>query len=140
MQTVKIVQAVALMLIVAVAASCASTRAYTSKLFAPRTPEKPDSTATVLRFLETGDADTQTGDWVSTDIIMGRDTAALSKALDQFATQFPAGVPLAGRTDSLPSKSTAVDSARIRPAPVTGDPLARSGNPQIVRPKKTRED
>ena len=35
MQTVRLLQAVALMLIVALAASCTATKEYTSKLFAP---------------------------------------------------------------------------------------------------------
>ena len=36
MQTTRIVQAVILMMIVAMAASCAASKEYTSKLFAPR--------------------------------------------------------------------------------------------------------
>lgn len=143
MQTVKIVQAVALMLIVAAAASCASTKAYTSKLFAPRTEQQTDSTGTVLRFLETGDEERDTGEWVSTDIITGRDTTALTKALDQFAESFPAQANTGtkkGKTDSLGIQSLPKDSLQTETKPLPGDPLVKSGPVNGVRPKKTREE
>jgi hypothetical protein len=52
MQISRIVQAVMLMMIVALAASCASSKEYTSKLFAPRTPVIKDSQVLAIRFLE----------------------------------------------------------------------------------------
>lgn len=143
MQTVKIVQAVTLMLIVAVAASCASTKAYTSKLFAPRTEQKPDSTGTVLRFLETGDEDMASGDWVSTDIITGRDTTAFTKTLDQFSEKFPAqstAQTTKGSADSLKALPHSKDSLAIPVKALPGDPLVKSGPVNGVRPKKTREE
>ena len=51
MQKIRIVQAVALMLIVALAASCAATKEYASRIFPTKIEEK-DSQAVALRFLE----------------------------------------------------------------------------------------
>ena len=48
MQTTRIGQAVILMMIVAMAASCAASKEYTSKLFAPRTPVVTDSQSIAL--------------------------------------------------------------------------------------------
>ena len=45
MQTTRIVQAVILMMVVAMAASCAASKEYTSKLFAPRIPVAKDTQA-----------------------------------------------------------------------------------------------
>jgi len=80
MQTTRMVQAVVLMMIVAIAASCAASKQYTSKLFAPRIPVAKDSQAIALRFLEIDSADTEKEGWVSTDIIMGRDTVSQTLA------------------------------------------------------------
>lgn len=90
MQTIRLLQAAVLMLLVAVAASCASTKAYTAKIFAPRVPLPADSAATALRFFESEDPAVSTADWVSTDIIMGRDSSGNSTVLDQFAKTYPA--------------------------------------------------
>ena len=89
MQTIRLLQAAVLMLLVAVAASCASTKAYTAKIFAPRVPLPVDSSATALRFFETEDPAVSTTDWVSTDVIMGRDSSGNSSVLDQFAKTYP---------------------------------------------------
>ncbi len=89
MQTARIVQAVALMLIVAVAASCSASKEYTSKLFAPRTPVLKDSQALALRFLDLDAVEPDQANWVTTDFIMGRDTLSQTVALDKLAQVFP---------------------------------------------------
>ncbi len=147
MRTARIVQAVALMLIVALAASCAATKEYSSKLFAPRTPvTNPDAnrdTQTVtLRFLDLGSAETDQEGWVTTDIIMGRDTMSRTMALDKLAKVFPAS------SGSVKTDTVAVNKdvksapvmAETKKAPVTEEPVARIySNQDGVRSKKTRE-
>lgn len=90
MQTARIVQAVAIMMIVALAASCAASKEYTSKIFPSRTEEVKDSQAMALKFLYMDSLKQDGEGWVSTDIIMGRDTASSTAALDNLAKVFPA--------------------------------------------------
>ena len=52
MRTARMVQAVVLIMIVAMAAGCAASKEYTSKLFTPRGAVEKDSQAVALRFLE----------------------------------------------------------------------------------------
>lgn len=139
MQTVRIVQAVALMLIVAMAASCSASKEYTSKLFAPRAPEAKDSLAIALKFLDIDAADTDRSGWVSTDIIMGRDTNNAT-TLDNFSKTFPAS-PVAAKaiTDSaIVIKDTKPLMAEVK-TPVTDEPIAKATNAGGVREKRTRE-
>ena len=89
MQTARIVQAAILMLIVALAASCAATKEYASKIF-PSGIEEKDSQAVALRFLELDKLEPDQENWVSTDIIMGRDTGSKTAALDKLSETFPA--------------------------------------------------
>jgi hypothetical protein len=89
MQTSRILQAVGLMLIVALAASCAATKEYTSKIFPSGTVVK-DSQAVALRFLELDKLQPDDENWVTTDIIMGRDTGSKTAALDKLSQVFPA--------------------------------------------------
>ncbi len=67
LQTVRILQAVVLMMILAVAASCATSNQYVSKLFGPRPAIQKDSLQAV-RFLELDSLENQEG-WVKTDTI-----------------------------------------------------------------------
>jgi hypothetical protein len=140
MQKIRIVQAVALMLIVAMAASCAASKEYTSKLFTPRIPSAQDSQAVTLRFLEIGSTDTDKEGWVTTDIIMGRDTVSNTLALDKLSRVFPA--TSSTTTDSTvktePAKTTAV-IAQTKTILVESEPVAKNANPGEVRNKKTRE-
>ena len=137
MQTIRIVQAVALMLIVALAASCTASKQYTSKLFAPRTAAEKDSQAVVLKFLDLDESSINPQDWVSTDMIMGRDTGNKTFALDNFVKTFPAAKP---GTDSL---SAARESkpllAGVKPAP-SEEPIVKATNAGAVRSKKSREE
>lgn len=152
MQTARILQAVALMLIVALAASCAASKEYSSKLFAPRSEEKKDSQAVSLRFLELDKLETEKEGWVTTDIIMGRDTASKTAALDNLAKTFPAGKIIKDSTviskADLPSPKESIPTrqdgkiipvvAESKTAPVAEIPIAK--NTGEGRTKKTRED
>lgn len=140
MQTTRLVQAVMLMIIVAIAASCATGKEYTSKLFAPRLQETKDSQQYVktIRFLELDKLEGDSENYVSTDIIMGRDTASNTIALDNLAKTFPVN-----RGDTITVKPVKSDSAVVvaekKPEPVETAPVARSANPGEVRNKRSRE-
>jgi hypothetical protein len=144
MQTSRIVQAVILMMIVAMAASCAASKEYTSKLFAPRVVETKDSlvTAKVLRFLNVDSNDTDKEGWVTTDIIMGRDTISKTLALDNLAKIYPAAKATTVITDSVNNDDKATSKAvfaEVKPIIVESEPVARNANPAEVRRKRTRE-
>lgn len=126
MQTTRIVQAVILMIIVALAASCAASKEYTSKLFAPRTPVMKDSQSLALRFLELDSLESEKDGWVKTDIIKGKDSSSQTLLLDKLAKTVPAAADTAGNKEE-----------KTIPAPA--DPVARNGNPGEVRTKRTRE-
>ena len=139
MQRAGIGQAVVLVMIVAIATGCAASKEYTSKLFTPRTPVNKDSQATALRFLELDETEADKENWVSTDIITGRDTVSKTLALDKFSKTFPAG-PVAA--DTAPKTEQAKTTPLILPAkpePVESEPVARNAYPGEVRNKKTRE-
>jgi prephenate dehydrogenase len=145
MQTVRILQAVVLMSIVALAASCAATKEYTSKIFAPRSTVFKDSQAVAttapLRFLETGDSETTQEGWVTTDIIMGRDSSGSTAALDKLALTIPVK-PIKPVADSTAAKDsvkpeTILTQTKSSPAEVL--PVARAANPGEVRTKRSRE-
>ena len=143
MQTVRILQAVVLMMIVAIAASCAASKEFTSKLFAPRTPVIKDSQALAmapLRFLETDSNDINQEGWVSTDIIMGRDTSVNTIALDKLAVTIPAKLLIVPDSTQKkePSNSLPVAADNKRAKEDT-QPVARAANPGEIRNKRTRE-
>jgi hypothetical protein len=138
MQTGRIVQAVILMMIVALAASCATSKEYTSKLFAPRTPVIKDSQVIALRFLNTDSADTEKEGWVSTDIIMGRDTASNTKALDKLAKTLPV-TALVDTTIKNEQAKTAPVIAKAKTTPAESEPVAKVIKPGEVRSKRTRD-
>jgi hypothetical protein len=144
MQTTRIVQAVILMLIVAMAASCAASKDYTSKLFAPRVVEAKDSLATakVLRFLDIDSNNTDKEGWVTTDIIMGRDTVSNTLALDNLAKIYPAAKAITVKTDSVNNNDKAKSApvfTEVKPILVKSEPVARNANPGAIRTKRTRE-
>lgn len=136
MQTTRILQAVILMSIVALAASCGSSKEYTSKIFAPRIPIAKDSQVVALRFLELDNLEKDSENLVTTDIIMGRDTATNTVALDNLAKTLPA------KTDTI-SKSKQSKAApvitEIKPVVQDSAVVVKTGNPGEVRTKKTRE-
>ncbi len=143
MQTARIVQAVALMLIVALAASCAASKQYTSKLFAPRNGvAAADSHAVALRFLDLDQVEPDRDNWVSTDLIMGRDTTGSTAALDKLAGVFPAAGTLPVKKDTVivvKDEKTVLASAEIKKAQPVEEPIVKTGTQGGVRMKTTRE-
>ncbi len=146
MQTKRILQAAVLMMVVVFAASCTATKEYSSKLFSPRIELGKDSSATALRFLELDNLQSEDEGWVSTDIIMGRDTASKTLALDKLAKTLPA-IPVTkdsviARKEDLPAGQTGKTIPIVvdaKPVPATEQPIARNINPGETRDKRTRE-
>lgn len=137
MQSASLGQAVILMLVVAIASSCAATKEYSSKLFTPRNPVAKEEKALSLRFLDMDSSDKEGENWVSTDYIMGRDTLNTT-ALDKLSLVLP---PSASKTtDSSSQKQPGSTGVLVaKPAPVESEPVARYINQGEVRTKKTRE-
>lgn len=119
MQIARILQAVAVMLIVAMAASCAATKEYASKIFPVKTEEK-DSQEVALRFLELDKLDPDQENWVSTDIIMGRDTGSKTAALDKLAQVFPA-TGVTRPTENVAPAETQTKPVYVNTTPVTSE-------------------
>ena len=136
MQTTRILQAVILMSIVALAASCGSSKEYTSKIFAPRIPIAKDSQVVALRFLELDNLEKDSENLVTTDIIMGRDTTTNTIALDNLAKTLPAKTDTISKSNQ--SKSAPVITA-IKPVVQDSAVVVKTSNPGEVRTKKTRE-
>jgi len=142
MQTARIGQAVSIFLVAWMAGGCAATKEYSSKLFAPRTTGEETRTAQGPRFLDMEEAAMDSANWVSTDIITGRDTSNRSTVLDAFAKKYPPGSTPDSKPDSVISK------AESRPVlassgqkPETTQPVARASTGEgTVRAKKSRED
>lgn len=143
MQTARIVQAVVLMLIVALAASCAASKEYSSKIFAPRTGQEKDSTGTAIKFLEMDSAQRNEDGWVSTDIIMGRDTTTGTTALDNLAVVFPAKTNVATFPNTIIKTDSAVIAVPtvIKPsAPAETTVAKTSGAATGTRTKRSRSE
>lgn len=129
MQTARMVQAVILMMIVAMAASCAASKDYAKKLFNPDQPVTKDSQNLSVRFLDLDDLEPDKNNWVKTDIINGPDTTNKTLALDNLSEQIPAVVKK-GVKDTLIKSDKAVS-----------DPVAKSTiNSSSTRQKKVREE
>ncbi|MBI3140022.1 MAG: hypothetical protein HYZ15_15705 [Sphingobacteriales bacterium] len=114
MQTVKIVQAVILMLIVALAASCAAGKEYSARIFGPRKATLKDSQAVTVRFLQLEDdsiPQPATG-WVKNEALPSKDSALLS-----------------GPAPVVPE---------TKPVAPAGEPVTKTGVPGTIRTKKTR--
>ena len=140
MQTARIVQAVVLMMIVAMAASCAASKEYTAKLFAPRTQELKDSQSVALRFLDIDSAGQDQEGWVTTDIIMGRDTVSNTLALDNLAKTIPVSPAKIDTAAKKEMSKTAPVVAEVKATiPAETAPVARAANPGEVRNKRSRE-
>lgn len=137
MQISRMVQAVMLMMIVALAASCAASKDYTSKLFAPRIPVIKDSQVLALRFLELDKLEPNAENMVSTDAIMGRDTTTSSVALDNLANTLPARPDSTIKTSTVKTNPVILTDKKI--IPVESEPVAKSSKPGEVRTKRTRE-
>ena len=115
MQTAKIVQAVILMIIVALAASCATTKEYTSRLFRPGNKLIKDTQAVAIRFLELDNDSLQENNfvWAKTEIAADKDSTTVTKPEPVVAeTKPPAG---------------------------TNEPVAKTSKPGEVRTKRKRD-
>lgn len=112
MQTSKIIQAVILMLIIALAASCAAGKQYSEKVFGPRTSRVKDESPKPVRFLG-GEEET---DSLSTPVLTKQHTTTDSALVVRNANVVPKS-----RTDSVA-------------------PVVRTGNTGGVRTKRTRDD
>jgi hypothetical protein len=146
MQTKGILQAVIFMIVVALVASCAASKEYSSKLFSPRNENVKDSQTTALRFLELDGLQSEKDGWVSTDFIMGRDTGNKTLALDKLTKVFPAAsaVKYTATTskEDLPAGQTGKTipvTMDTKPIPAAEQPIAKNYDPTEVRNKKTRE-
>lgn len=140
MQTARMVQAVILMMIVAMAASCAASKEYSSKLFAPRIPVVKDSQQFAKRFLQLDSAETDTKDWVTTDIIMEREIDTKTIALDKLAKVFPANpLVIDSSTKNGQTKTITVNGSMAKTLPVETEPVAKNIIPGEIRTKKVRE-
>lgn len=142
MQTARIVQAVILMSIVALAASCAASKEYTSKLFKPAVDPVTDSQAFAVRFLDLGDSDLNRENWVSTDIIMGRDTnKATLVALDKLTETVPARTAAMQKDTTSRSVTPSVGEAVVQTVPVINEPVVKTtAAPNGTRTRKVREE
>ncbi|MEO5945622.1 MAG: hypothetical protein ABIP79_02310 [Chitinophagaceae bacterium] len=141
MQTAKIVQAVVLLIIVALVASCTATKEYTSKLFPAIQTAVKDSQVVALRFLELDKVEEDKESWVTTDIIMGRDTLSKTLALDNLAKVYPSTNTKADstiKTSNAVAKKATDATRNIEPP--TEEPVAKATNANGVREKKTREN
>lgn len=120
-------QAVILMLVVALASSCAATKEYSSKLFKPADAPIKDTQVLALRFLELDQLDGDSENWVTTDIIKGKDTTSQTEALDKLAATKPA----------LPDSTLLPKQAA---KPIESEPVARKVNTGEVRQKRVRDE
>lgn len=144
MPTIKLFQTVALLLIIAMAASCAMTKDYSTRIFPARNEPvlKRDTAAMALRFLDLDTADSEKANWISTAPIMGRDTSLGTAILDNFSNKF--GMT---KKDSIPANGDVeknknagmVIVADTTPSLRKEEPVARSYDRSPVRTRRSRE-
>jgi hypothetical protein len=135
------------MMAVALAASCATTKKYSSKLFKMRDALAgiKDSGTVALRFLDLEQTDPDAANWISTEIIMGRDSSSATGALDNLAKVFPARPAVSIAKDSV-AASGKENELLQGPAPIasTGNTveqhLVRNNDPGVQRVKRIREE
>ena len=139
MQKARILQAVVLMMIVALAASCTASKEYSSKLFSPRNENVKDSQSIALRFLELDSLQSEKEGWVSTDFIMGRDTISKTLALDNLAKTFPASSIVKDSAVIIKEEKSEPVYVETKTTPVADQPIAKNYDPTVIRNKKTRD-
>ena len=115
MQTAKIVQAVILMIIVALAASCATTKEYTSRLFRPGNKLIKDTQAVAIRFLE-----------IDNDSLQENNVVLIKSEI------------AADKDSTVVTKSEPV-VAETKPPSSTNEPVAKTNKPGEVRTKRKRD-
>jgi len=130
MRTIQLVQAVILMSIVAIAASCAGAKTYTSRLFPRQQADSPGGKSLTIRFLEMENLEINPGGWVQTDLVNGKDSTNPTLAIDRLART----VPAAGYQPVKSPVKEAADTTR-------SEPVARSvpGNTGS-RNKRSRDE
>lgn len=74
MQLSRFIQALILMLMVALAASCTTGKEYTARIFAPRTVAKDSAVAAAPRFLNLDGDDSDSTGFVSTELYQAKDS------------------------------------------------------------------
>ena len=130
MQTSRLLQAVTLLLVIVVAASCTASKEYSSKLFGPRPIPAKDSEAVALRFLELDKLESTDEGWVDTKIIrdsVWRETSGTAEAV-------------AKQTADNNTKKTGSVIKTEKPSEpiIETDPIAKSTNTNGTRNKTTR--
>ena len=136
MQTVRILQAVKITMIMGLIASCSASKEYSTKLFAPRTPLVKDSQLIAFKFLELDNLEKDKDNLVSTDVIMGRDTATNTETLDNLAKTFPSKTDASNKSDKIKTPREIAEYKMIITDSVA---VAKSSNPGDVRNKRTRD-
>lgn len=150
MQTSRIVQAVILMMVVALAASCAAGKEYSAKIFAPRNATtEPVARTTNLRFLDLDKLDGDSSLWVQTDIVNGKDTSDQTLALDNLSKTVPSTAKEKSLIENKKVESRDVTQKNSSPIktesadksiPKESEPVARTlPAPDGTRNKSTRE-
>lgn len=112
MQTSKILQAVILMMIIALAASCAAGKQYSEKVFGPRTSRIKDESPKPVRFL----GSEEEADSLSSPVLTKQHTTTDTTLIVRNANEVP----------------------KVKMDTVA--PVVRSGNTGGVRTKRTRDD
>jgi hypothetical protein len=112
MQTSKIIQAVILMMIIALAASCAAGKQYSEKVFGPRTSRIKDESPKPVRFL----GSEEEADSLSSPVLTKQHTTTDTTLIVRNANEVP----------------------KVKMDTVA--PVVRSGNTGGVRTKRTRDD
>src|SRR5687768_11116651 len=138
MQTARMLQAAGLMLIVALAAGCTTSKQYTSKLYGPRTEKAKDPAEYAIKFLELESLNRQEEGWVTTDIL-SKDSSAVANSIEVIADagKLPAKEPVVAETKN---KSVSVpDIPDIKKVADTQEPVARTSTQNGTRNKTTRE-
>lgn len=136
MQTVRILQAVTLMLIVALAASCAASKEYTAKIFGPRVETEKDSSLMAIKFLELDKLNPEGDEWVAADFIV-KDSLTGSPVIPDIATTNKTNLPI---KDTSAKEPVSVPIAGSKKVPVTEEPVARTTTGKDgTRNKTTRE-
>jgi hypothetical protein len=141
MQLARIIQAVILMTIVALAASCATAKEYTSKLFAPRVEATKDTVLVTKspRFLDIETSDTNDGSWVTTDIITGKDTASNTIAVDNLDNLVKTKKAQKDSVAVIKPVSQTNTTKEINTIPEEPEPVVKISKPSEIRTKKSRE-
>lgn len=115
MQTVRIIQAVILMTLLALAASCTVSRDFANRVFRPA--PSPDSAARTVRFLEMGSRPDSDSGWVSTETF--RDSIAarsgpLTETNQKSSDTLARKEPVVSRSSDMGTPTSVPDTRGVR--------------------------